>query len=251
MRTAFTDLASNAVIHLSALIDWWMHLPWLWALLVSAVLNIVVYFGVSALAERLAQILINRGHAVAISAGITSTQQRKREKKYGLLTCVVLAACSLLCRPLYTSIWPDSLLESFLQFSIFLSYYETYSYFIHRLFHLPPFLKIHSVHHRCRTTTPWSAYCVHPVEAFFIGLSTPIFMMVVPLSLGNALMLHVGGMSFTILIHSNIRLINRHKAFRFIDYFARYHHVHHHLGNRHFGFLANVWDQLLKTHQKH
>lgn len=75
-----------------------------------------------------------------------------------------------------------------------------------RLLHLKDFRSVHYIHHRSVPVSPWSEYCVHPMEAAFIGFSAPIFRYLFPMSLGVVLTFHVMGMAFTMLIHQIFRL---------------------------------------------
>jgi lathosterol oxidase len=121
--------------------------------------------------------------------------------------------------------------------------------FVHRLLHMGPFAKVHGVHHRSVRVTPWSAYSVHPVEAIFIGMSAPIFMSMFSLSLGVALVLHISGMMFTILIHLNYQLPTKNTLLKKITDYPAYHLKHHITGKSNFGFVNSFWDRCFKTQQ--
>lgn len=63
------------------------------------------------------------------------------------------------------------------------------------------------VHHRSVRVTPWAGYSVHLVGAVIIGATLPVFMLMVPLGVGTAFVLHALGMLFTTCIHCNYDLL--------------------------------------------
>lgn len=212
--------------------------------------NIVIYTFTATILSALIKIAVEKK---AIGSYINNRNlkpnQVRREIKNGLIACIVLATCSLFTRGLFKGIWPESLNTLLLQIVSFVIFYETYSYFVHRLLHTKLLAKFHSVHHSSVRVTPWSAYSVHPIEAAMIGLSAPLFMCLLPLSLGVALILHISGMMFTILLHSNYHL-SKTKIFKIIFHYPEYHSSHHTSGNANFGFINRFWDYLLKTNQR-
>ncbi|UTA46704.1 sterol desaturase family protein [Simiduia sp. 21SJ11W-1] len=157
----------------------------------------------------------------------------------------MFALLSLLTRTLADALWPTSVGMAALQALGFILFYEVYSFVVHRLLHTPLFRRIHRVHHRSVVTTPWSAYSVHPVEAALIGLSAPLYMLALPLSLGVAFVLHFAGILLTIGLHANITHRRQHTWG--LPAIAR-HGAHHTRGNVNYGFTQPLLDKALKTH---
>jgi sterol desaturase/sphingolipid hydroxylase (fatty acid hydroxylase superfamily) len=213
----------------------------------SAIVNISVFVLTASILNKLINSLTNNKAGSYINSGALHTSQKLTEIKNGVAACCIFAVGSLLTRELFNEVWPSSFIDLLSQIVTFALFYETYSYAVHRLMHLPAFRKIHGVHHKSIRVTPWSAYSVHPIEASFIGISAPIFMLLLPLSLGVALTLHILGMMFTIFLHSNykpnIKNIAINKLFQYTDYHA----AHHLLGNVNFGFVNSFWDYCFKT----
>ena len=135
----------------------------------------------------------------------------------------------------------------FIEVLVFTIFYETYSYFVHRILHTRQFRNPHSVHHYSVRTTPWSAYSVHPVEALLIGMSAPLFMLIFPVHLSVIFAFHILGVTFTMLIHSNLQLNSRIVFSRLFNRYTRYHSAHHSIGNVNFGFVHSLWDSYFKT----
>ena len=67
-------------------------------------------------------------------------------------------------------------------FSIFFMMFihDIYFYFMHRLLHKKFMWKIHSVHHYCKNPTPWSSFCMHPVEMLMVGGIVAPMLFVIP-----------------------------------------------------------------------
>nr|WP_255589799.1 sterol desaturase family protein [Marinicella sp. NBU2979] len=146
----------------------------------------------------------------------------------------------------YSGIWPAGWGLFAWQVLLFALFYETYSYWVHRLLHGRTFSSVHAVHHRSTRVTPWTAYSVHPVEAVLIGITAPLFILLLPLSLGVAFSLHIMGMVFTIFIHSNFQLRANRTLARLLSASA-YHVRHHQNGQVNYAFTTALWDRLMGT----
>ncbi|MBB3167902.1 sterol desaturase family protein [Simiduia aestuariiviva] len=229
------------------LLRYWIAAPWPIAFTIAFASNTTAYLISAYIIERASHLLIDRKMAAWIDDRAPRANQRRIEIYYGIIACGIFAALSLLTRLVYSTVWPENLIELLLQVVVFIIFYETYSYFVHRLLHTKWLIKIHAVHHRSTRTTPWSAYSVHPIEAAFIGISAPIFMLFVPMSIGVAFVLHFSGMLFTIFIHSNTSLLHVNPATNLTNNLANQHVTHHRVGNRNFGFVNSIWDYLCKT----
>ncbi|TQV87168.1 sterol desaturase family protein [Aliikangiella coralliicola] len=233
------------------LFQFWIEADWSIALVMSVAVNIAVFVSTAFILDvGIGKLVTKYQWGSYIDERELKSEQKKMEFKFGITACIIFAACSLITRELFDLVWPSSFLSLISQIIIFVLFYETYSYFVHRLLHTKPFLKVHGVHHRSVRVTPWSAYSVHPVEALFIGMSAPVFMSLFSLSLGVALVLHVLGMMFTILLHSNFRLSMSNSILNQVGNYPAYHSSHHILGKVNFGFVNSFWDRCFKTRAK-
>ncbi|WP_163835649.1 sterol desaturase family protein [Spartinivicinus ruber] len=234
--------------YINQLLQFWIETDWYFALLMSIAVNIVVFVSTATILDyAIAGLISKYKFGSYIDDCPLKLNQKKIEIQNGIVACVIFGVGSLITRELFSQVWPVSFISLLIQLVAFMIFYESYSYFIHRLLHTKPFLKIHDVHHKSVRVTPWSAYSVHPVEAIFIAMSAPIFMSIFPLSLGVALVLHIFGMMFTILIHSNYNLIINNPLLGKVSGYPRYHSAHHLLGNVNFGFVNDFWDSCLNT----
>jgi len=213
----------------------------------SLVVNLVTYFSVAYFLYCVTSCLVNRGAGEYLDQRPLQKNQIWNEIKYSILACILFSIASLITRFLYSSVWPESVLSLVIQLLAFTVFYESYSYFVHRLLHLKVFRSVHYIHHRSVRVTPWSAYCVHPMEAAFIGFSAPMFMYLFPMSLSVVLTFHVMGMAFTMLIHSNFSF-NRKTAFSWlVNTYTAGHAAHHRKGSVNYGFVSPLWDMFFKT----
>lgn len=229
---------------LDQLLHVWLTTSWYIAGLMAFIVNCAMYLGAAACIQAVSRRLCNK-MASPIDASELKPSQIRREIGFGILACAMFALTSLASRALFEHLWPSSLWQFALEMLLFTLFYETYSYFIHRLLHHRWFRAIHGVHHQSRVVTPWSAYSVHPGEALLIGISAPLFMVCYPISLSLVLWFHLAGMLFTMLLHSNVRLDVAGAAL--FNRYTQAHSAHHQQGHGNFGFVHRFWDQLLHT----
>lgn len=242
----------NTLIDLfNVLLNFWINTSWPIALVMSATVNILIFVSAAFIIDRLTQKMASRW---AIGSYIDDRpfkqNQKLRELKFGISSCIIFAVGSLFTRFLYTEVWPTSITTLLLQVLVFSLYYETYSYFVHRLLHTKLLRGVHFVHHWSVRVTPWSSYSVHPVEAVLIAISAPLFMLIFPISLGVALTLHMVGMVFTITIHANFKFKSGFGPLTILSNYATYHRQHHSVGNVNFGFANRFLDSVFNTRLK-
>jgi len=236
---------------LNTAFQFWITSQWYVALVMSLGLNCFVYLG-TALTISLITSKLDSTRQIGqyLDKRKLKKNQTKIEIFYGLTTCFIFSFTSLLARILFENVWPTSILNFVLQLIIFSIFYETYSYFIHRLLHTPLLRFAHSIHHSSVRVTPWSAYSVHPIEAFFIGTSAALFMCFFPMSLSLILALHIIGMIFTMFIHSNFVLNDSIFLSKVFNRYTSGHSLHHQKGIVNYGFVNSFWDRVFKTKYK-
>lgn len=230
------------------IIDFWTTTHWFIAFAIACLVNISVYVITAKCLHSLIGYAVNsRSFGTFIDDRELKLRQTVREMRHGIVACCIFALGSLFSRMLFEGIWPQNLTSLLIQVASFVVFYETYSYFVHRLLHTKYFSKFHGVHHSSVRVTPWSAYSVHPVEAIFIGFSAPVFMLLFPLSLSVALTLHILGMMFTILLHSNYSHSSGPALLKLPFSYSEYHSKHHLYGGVNFGFTHRFWDIVFAT----
>ena len=231
-------------------ITYWITTSWYKALLISFALNVFVYLVAAYTLYTITQLLVLKYRkGMYIDTRPLKKGQIKQEISYGIKACVIFAIGSLLARTLYKELWPENVWMMLQELLLFTLFYETYSYVVHRFLHVKQLMPTHKVHHWSIRVTPFSAYSVHPVEAIFIGISAPLFMLFFDISLGLVLILHVLGMAYTIVIHSNYKL-NSCSYFSALFNIIEYHSIHHRFPKNNYGFVNIGWDRLFRTRRK-
>ncbi len=233
------------------IIEYWTTCHWAIAFTIACIVNISVYVVTAKCLHLLIDYAVNtKSFGEFIDQRALRPKQTLREMTYGIVACCIFALGSIFSRMLFDGLWPQTLSSLLIQVASFVVFYETYSYFVHRLLHTKYFSKFHGVHHSSVRVTPWSAYSVHPVEAIFIGFSAPVFMLLFSLSLSVALTLHIVGMMFTILLHSNYSYRSGPILLKLPFSYAEYHSKHHFHGGVNFGFTHRFWDWAFGTYQR-
>lgn len=236
------------MLYINKIIEFWISTHWAIAFVLAAFVNIAVYVFFAYLIEILTRYAVNiKKVGSYINNDELKPFQKLREIRVGIAACCIFALGSIFSRMLFDNVWAVSFWDLSAQVIMFMVFYETYSYFVHRLLHTKYLNKYHSVHHQSVRVTPWAAYSVHPVEAIFIGFSAPLFMYLFPMSLVVALMLHICGMMFTILLHSNYEHKSSNQQMRVIFSYSTDHAKHHLYGRINFGFVNRWWDILFRT----
>lgn len=194
---------------------------------------------------------IDRPSASAVAA--SGRRQRMREGQ--IREELLLSGLSILVFALQSTIlvwllrngwlsiaWDRPLLHLAWELPVLYLWNELHFFAVHRLLHWGPLYRsVHVWHHRSVLTTPFSAYCFHPVESFLLGAVMPLALLVHAFSpwalLGltvMSLVLNVGGH----LPHERIRA-----AWAFAGPHSRHHNRHHREFNAHFSFSLAPLDR--------
>jgi len=239
-----SDLVETVLL----MFEFWIQTHWYIAFAMSLATNLGIYIVAASSIEFLTNQITKRGSfGRFVDNRPFKKGQRTNEMKNGVLACVTFALVSLLARSLFVGIVPESISQLLMEVLVFTVFYETYSYFVHRILHTQRFRAFHSVHHYSVRTTPWGAYSVHPIEALLIGMSAPLFMSVFSVHLSVIFGFHILGVIFTMVIHSNLEFNERFILFRLLNRYIKYHSAHHSIGNVNFGFVNSFWDSCFGT----
>jgi len=228
---------------------------WDW---LAALVFVAVFFALSALGKFLAfrvpalerMRLLNRAADKQKLSRKRFRQAVKVNGKTGLYTNVVFIVTIL---PFVVSLEPRPLWRHVLETVAVLLTYDFLYYLTHRfLFHGPPLMKVHALHHQAHTPTNIDALYVHPLETFiglvlFLG-SMPLIAALTggPLS---AVSMAVATVIFTeanTIAHCFIDLPRF--PFRTLDRFTSLHAAHHvDMKHGNYATLTMIWDWLFGT----
>lgn len=130
-----------------------------------------------------------------------------------------------------------------------LLFYDFMYYFMHRGMHHPKAMKfVHGVHHYARFPTSMESIYLHPLENI-AGLALLMVSIAIlgPISMEGFCIAFFFYSTFNILVHSN--LVLPHPAFKFFNFLAIKHDLHHgkHL-NRNYASLTPFWDLMFGTY---
>ncbi len=134
-----------------------------------------------------------------------------------------------------------------LSFLILTLVHEFYFYATHVLMHQPKFfLKIHSVHHYSKKTSPWASFSFHPWEALIQAMFLPLAICIVPVH-PVVLIIYLVFMTLTAISnHLGLELISSPCIKKwFIS--GSHHAIHHEKYNYNYGLYYRFLDILLKT----
>ncbi len=129
--------------------------------------------------------------------------------------------------------------------------HESFFYWSHYLLHTDfMYRSIHFVHHKSKNPSPFSSYCLHPVESFLqiiwllpVLILIPIHFYVLSAFLGAALLVAFGG-------HLGVELYPRSLTqSRWGKYLgsATYHNIHHITEAHNLGLYFRFWDFWMGT----
>lgn len=135
-------------------------------------------------------------------------------------------------------------------FSIFLHliFDETFTYWIHRIFHTNRTLYhyFHKYHHKSNNVTPFSGFSFHPIDAFAQALPCFISCFFFPLNYDLLNFFSIITSLWAFSIHDNVPALPI-KLFLY----STHHTIHHEKGIgklRNFGKFTTVWDRLMGTY---
>lgn len=124
-------------------------------------------------------------------------------------------------------------------------YNEIHFFVIHRIMHLPFFMKhVHRIHHRSLVPTLTSVYSFHPLEALLLSAVPLCLSWMVPLEPLAIMVYPVSSIVLNFSGHCNYRFwkMPGPKFFRL----GTRHNEHHTRGKSHFGFASSLLDNLYK-----
>ena len=138
-----------------------------------------------------------------------------------------------------------------LSLPVLILWHDFYFYWTHRLLHTRwLFRRIHGVHHRSRSPSPWAAFSFHPIEALINAMVLPVGLIVLPLN---------EYVVFAFAIHQIVRNAHGHAAVetlprgfvrhwlggRFVT--TTHHHLHHETAQGNYGLWFTWMDRWFGT----
>lgn len=209
---------------------------------------LLLYFGIAPLFLACCNYLEKHKLVQKIITKQVSKEQLLKEKLYSLQSILVFGFSALpliyFIREGIIELARDSALNLFIGLVILTIWNEVHFFIVHRVMHLPFFMKrVHQVHHQSVTPTVYSVYSFHWLEALLLStvpISIATFVPLAPLAIFiyplTSILLNYAG-------HCNYRFgkgIGEHWTL-----FGTHHNEHHYKRRKNYGFASNLLDKLL------
>ena len=129
--------------------------------------------------------------------------------------------------------------------------HDAYFYWAHRFMHTKwLFRRVHRVHHKSRTPTPWAAYAFAPPEAILEAGILPVTALLLPLHEVTVILFVTHMIVRNVVGHAGVELFPnwwlRAPLLRLITT-TTHHDLHHSHGGYNFGLYLTWWDRWMKT----
>lgn len=155
----------------------------------------------------------------------------------------------------YTLIYDDwtryGALYFFGSVALALIIHDTYFYWTHRLMHHPSlFKRIHLLHHKSVSPSPWTSYSFHFLEAIVEGSVTVVLAFVLPMHPLAIALFILSGFLINVYGHLGYEImpLGLRKSFLFeIINTSTHHNLHHSKFKGNYGLYFRVWDRLMGT----
>jgi len=138
-----------------------------------------------------------------------------------------------------------------LEFITIVLLHDTYFYWAHRAMHQRwLFRRVHRLHHKSRTPTPWAAYAFAPPEAILESGILPLAALLIPLHEVTVFLFVTHMIVRNVIGHAGVELFPgwwlRTPVLRAITT-TTHHDLHHSHGGYNFGLYFTWWDRWMKT----
>lgn len=137
------------------------------------------------------------------------------------------------------------------EFAVMVLVHDAYFYWAHRLMHTKwLFRRVHRVHHKSRTPTPWAAYAFAPPEAILEAGILPLAALLLPLHEVTVLLFVTHMLVRNVIGHAGVELFPswwlRAPILRWFTT-TTHHDLHHSRGRYNFGLYFTWWDRWMET----
>lgn len=137
------------------------------------------------------------------------------------------------------------------EFAAMVLLHDAYFYWAHRVMHTRwLFRRVHRLHHKSRTPTPWAAYAFAPSEAILEAGILPLAALLLPLHEVTVLLFVTHMIARNVIGHAGVELFPswwlRAPLLRWITT-TTHHDLHHSHGGYNFGLYFTWWDRWMNT----
>lgn len=166
---------------------------------------------------------------------------------FGMIAPYIATSPALAClRPLHRYLQTCPAIVCFVAYFVA---YDFFSYWLHRLQHVPWMWPIHAFHHSSRHLNWLAGTRESPLHEVLTSLASTLAFVVVPAAQPYFWGYFIYSNAHNSFLHSNIRVNSR--WFNAIFMTGQHHFVHHakdlRAGNSNFAFIFTLWDRLFGT----
>lgn len=133
-----------------------------------------------------------------------------------------------------------------LEILVLVAWNDVHFWINHRLLHTRLLRRFHLPHHRSVTTTPFSTYSFHPLEALMLGNVILLPMVLHDFSFWALFSVPLFSLFFNCIGHANYDFFPRVSHGHWFAA-SRRHHLHHARYNGNYGFQFTFMDRLFRT----
>ncbi len=189
-----------------------------------------------------------------------SAADRRREQRYSALTIFIFSLTGLSIFGL-SELGLVHLNTEFTALSLFVEVvliivaHDAYFYWMHRGLHASRrLMRVHALHHRSRTPSPWAAYSFSAGEAVLEAVFLPIYALLMPMHGITAFIFTSHMIIRNVLGHAGVEVYPRwwprHPLTRWMTT-TTHHDLHHAEFKHNFGLYFTWWDRWMGTEHPH
>ncbi|MEK6480861.1 sterol desaturase family protein [Catalinimonas sp. 4WD22] len=212
---------------------------------------LVLYLGLAPLFLLVCKYLWKKRFLQKIIAKEATPKQIRFEIRHSLQSVFIFGLSAIplvwMIRQDWIKLLPDSFGYIILGLVLLSIWNEIHFFVIHRLMHLPFFMrKVHYVHHRSNTPTVYSVYSFHGLEAFLLSTVPLTIAPWIPFSPMAIFLYPLVSILLNFCGHCNYRFGNGMGAGWKI--LSTRHAEHHRKGKKNYGFASPILDNLTALH---
>lgn len=181
---------------------------------------------------------------------------RRREQRHSTLTILIFSLNGLgifaLSELGVLDLSADfTLLTLLVELVLIIVFHDAYFYWMHRGLHASRrLMRVHALHHRSRTPSPWAAYSFSAGEAILEAVFLPIYALLIPMHGITAFIFTSHMIIRNVLGHAGVEMYPKwwatHPLTRWITS-TTHHDLHHSEFKYNFGLYFTWWDRWMDT----
>jgi len=214
----------------------------------------ILYFGLAPVFDRMCKFLASKNLVHLITVRELRKGQIQFEIRHSFKSIIIFGTSIIpviyLIRNNFVALLPNTFFYTVLGIAALTIWNEVHFFIVHRILHLPFFMKrVHYVHHQSTVPTVYSVYSFHWIEALLLSTVPLTFIPFVPISPVAIFLYPLASILLNYSGHCNYRFGNgRGPSWKL---FGTFHNEHHAKGRKNFGFASHILDKInyaIKSH---